>query len=589
MDRGTVSNSPGAARDHAGSISVIIPTLNEEDEVVSLLDHLDDIEDGLEVIVVDGGSRDSTTRLAGGRAKLVHSPRGRAIQMNAGARAASGEILWFLHADCRPHRDSLAALRAALEKSDVAGGAFVYILDAPGALLRVAETLSNLKNRIMKLVFGDMGIFVKAERFRAIGGFAEIPLMEDMDLCRRIKKTGRLAILPQPMRTSARRWKREGAWRNIVRTWSLQFAWSLGVPPRLLARYYSFGPQRPLITQPEPHREDSMDPQLVPCDFDATLEASGLYPLQAEKLDVLQINFGRYCNQACHHCHVEAGPKRSEAIDRGTLESRLHVLRSTSIPNVDLTGGTPEANPHFRWFVAECRRLDRHVMVRSNLTILLEPGMEGIGEFFRDQRVEVIASLPCYLEKDVDDQRGHGVFHRSITALRTLNAIGFGQAGTDLILNLVFNPEGPALPPAQGPLEAEFKRELVARHGIVFNRLFTITNMPIGRFRDSLRRTGDYDEYMSKLAASYNPAAAVVVMCKRTLSVGWNGLIYDCDFNQMLEMTCDHGAPRHIRDFDLARLETRRIVTGQHCFGCTAGSGSSCTGALIDPSTGAGS
>jgi len=316
-------------------------------------------------------------------------------------------------------------------------------------------------------------------------------------------------------------------------------------------------------------------------DFDASLRDCGLFPLRSHGIEVLQINFGRLCNQACRHCHVEAGPGRKEAIGKETLDACLRILSAGRIPTVDITGGAPEMSPHFRWFVRECRALRLKVMVRSNLTILLEPGQEDLGTFYRDQGCEVIASLPYYSRKVVDAQRGAGVFGRSATALRRLNGLGYAQEGSGLTLNLVMNPGGAFLPPPQAAVEADFKRALLRDHGILFSRLLTLVNMPLGRFRDLLLQRGMYDEYMERLISIFNPKAAGAVMCRTTLSVRWDGAIFDCDFNQTLGLTCDHGAPDHIRDFDLARLTNRRIVTGAHCYGCTAGAGSSCGGAIL--------
>lgn len=317
-------------------------------------------------------------------------------------------------------------------------------------------------------------------------------------------------------------------------------------------------------------------------DFDDSLRESHLFPLTTTGIEVLQINFGKLCNQACKHCHVEAGPNRTEIISREVLQSCLDILRTSEIPTVDITGGAPEMNPHFEWFVREVSKLDRHVMVRSNLTILLEPEFTHLPDFYADHRAEIIASLPYYSERFVDSQRGKGVFNRSIKALQILNQVGFGDAKTGLVLNLVYNPAGAFLPPSQAGIEADFKRELFQRHGIRFNHLFTIANMPIGRFKDFLIKTGNYESYMQRLIAAYNPQAAAGVMCRYTLSVGWEGSLYDCDFNQMLELNCNHGAPDHIRDFNLELVKARQIVTGLHCYGCTAGAGSSCGGAVLD-------
>lgn len=317
-------------------------------------------------------------------------------------------------------------------------------------------------------------------------------------------------------------------------------------------------------------------------DFDNSLQESELFPLTATDIGVLQINFGRLCNQSCRHCHVEAGPNRTEIISKEVLEMCLDILRSNQIPTVDITGGAPEMNPHFKWFVKEAVALNRHVLVRCNLTILLEPGYERLAQFYADQRVEIIASLPYFSERFVDSQRGKGVFNKSIKTLQILNEFGYGDEKTGLMLNLVYNPAGAFLPPSQEGIEADFKQELLQRFGIRFNHLFTIANMPIGRFEEFLTKTGNYEAYMQRLIVAYNPQAAAGVMCRYTVSVGWDGSLYDCDFNQMLELNCNHGAPDHIKDFDFAKLKTRQIMTGLHCYGCTAGEGSSCGGAVVE-------
>ncbi len=315
--------------------------------------------------------------------------------------------------------------------------------------------------------------------------------------------------------------------------------------------------------------------------FEQTLAAAGLAPLRATGIEVLQVNVGKRCNQTCRHCHVDAGPERREVMSRETMALCLEVLAGTDIPILDVTGGAPEMNPHFRWLVAEARRLGRHVIDRCNLTILLAPGFDDLPHFLAEQRVEVVASLPCYLAKNTDAQRGDGVFDKSITALRRLNALGYGRPDSGLVLTLVYNPLGPSLPPPQPDLEAAYRQELAQQYGVCFNRLYTITNMPISRFLEDLVRVGRLDEYMARLVAAFNPAAAAGLMCRTTLSVGWDGRLYDCDFNQMLDLELTSGLPRHIRDFHAAALAGRRIVTGEHCYGCTAGSGSGCQGAIV--------
>lgn len=314
--------------------------------------------------------------------------------------------------------------------------------------------------------------------------------------------------------------------------------------------------------------------------FPDALADSGLWPLRATGIRVLQVNVGKLCNQTCRHCHVDAGPDRTEVMTRETMRHCLDALAGADIPTLDVTGGAPELNPDFRWLVEAARGLGRHVIDRCNLTILLAPRFEDLPAFLARHRVEVVASLPCYLPANADRQRGDGVFERSIEALRRLNALGYGR--TDgLPLTLVYNPLGPSLPPPQPELEDAYRRELSSRYGVAFTRLFTITNMPISRFLDDLLQSGRFDEYMRKLTDAYNPAAAAGVMCRTTLSVNWDGRLSDCDFNQMLDLGLAPGLPAHIRDFNRVTLATRRIVTGQHCYGCTAGAGSGCQGAIV--------
>ncbi len=316
--------------------------------------------------------------------------------------------------------------------------------------------------------------------------------------------------------------------------------------------------------------------------FAQALAEQGRACLRADGIEVLQVNVGKVCNQTCQHCHVDAGPDRRESMSRDVAEACLRVLAATDIPTLDVTGGAPEMNPNFRWLVEEARRLGRRVIDRSNLTILVAPGFDDLPEFLAKHEVEVVASLPCYLEENCDRQRGHGAFQRSIEALRRLNALGYAQPEGPLKLTLVYNPLGPILPPPQAQLEDDYRRELRARYGVEFTRLYTITNMPISRFLDDLLRSGQYEAYLRKLVEAFNPAAVDGVMCRTMISVDWRGRLYDCDFNQMLELPLDAQAPQTIHDFDLARLAARRIVTGRHCYGCTAGSGSSCQGRIVE-------
>ncbi len=314
--------------------------------------------------------------------------------------------------------------------------------------------------------------------------------------------------------------------------------------------------------------------------FDRRLEESGLFPLASTGISAFQANMGRLCNMACRHCHADAGPDRSEVMTEETAAECLKVIRRERLQTVDITGGAPELNPSYRWFVKGCREAGARVKTRTNLTVLLEEGCKDLPRFFAENSVEVIASMPYFLRETVERQRGRGAFSSSIEALKLLNSAGYGVEGSPLLLNLVYNPCGAYLPPRQEAVEADFRREMKRRCGVAFTNLFTITNMPVGRFLEFLRESGNMERYMERLRASYNPVAAANVMCRETISVGWDGFLYDCDFNQMLGIRCGYGAPVHIRDFDAVRLGGRRIATGPHCYGCTAGAGSSCTGAV---------
>ncbi|OQP60330.1 arsenosugar biosynthesis radical SAM (seleno)protein ArsS [Niastella populi] len=315
--------------------------------------------------------------------------------------------------------------------------------------------------------------------------------------------------------------------------------------------------------------------------FQQKLEAAGLFPLKPAAIDIFQVNMGKMCNQVCSHCHVDAGPDRKEIMSKETMQQCLHIIRNDqSFTTVDLTGGAPEMNLHFRWFVGEIKKMNRTVLVRSNLTIILaNKKYHDLPEFFKENNVQVIASLPCYTKENTDRQRGDGVFEDSIKALQMLNAVGYGKENSGLKLTLVYNPGGASLPPPQQTLETDYKQKLLDWFGISFNNLYVITNMPISRFLNYLLESGKYETYMEKLVNAYNPVAAANVMCRNTISIGWDGYIYDCDFNQMLELKVDCHS-RHIAEFNKEALTGRSIVVGQHCYGCTAGAGSSCGGAV---------
>ena len=305
--------------------------------------------------------------------------------------------------------------------------------------------------------------------------------------------------------------------------------------------------------------------------------------LKRRAVDVLQVNMGRYCNQACIHCHVEAGPTRKEMMSRDTVEAVLQFLSASKIPTLDVTGGAPELHPEFDYLVESAVALGRHVMDRCNLTVVFEPGKDYLPEFFRRHRVELVCSLPCYTAEKVDQQRGKGTFDLSIRALKIFNQLGYGQPDGGLKLNLVYNPVGPHLPPPQEKLEQDYKRILRDRFGIEFNHLYCLSNMPITRYAMHLKLRGEYDRYVELLSANFNAATLGQVMCRNLISVGWNGSIYDCDFNQMLDLAITDGAGKrlHISSLTLEQVAHRAIAVGDHCYACTAGAGSSCGGALV--------
>ena len=314
------------------------------------------------------------------------------------------------------------------------------------------------------------------------------------------------------------------------------------------------------------------------------LRATDFPSLRRQRLETLQVNLGYRCNQSCTHCHVAAGPNRTEQMSRQNVDAVLAFLEQYRIPTLDVTGGAPELHPLFRELVSRARALGLRVIDRCNLTVLEEPGQHDLAQFLADQRVEVIASLPCYLEENVDRQRGKGVFDASIRALRRLNELGYGREASGLVLHLVYNPQGPTLPPSQEKLEKDYKRELGQRFGIVFDRLYTLANMPIQRFGSTVISKGTFHQYMSLLRSAHQQANLESVMCRTLLSVDWQGFVYDCDFNQMLRLPLAQGhRPRtHLSQLNVALLAGQPIRVADHCYGCTAGQGSSCGGALSD-------
>ena len=316
--------------------------------------------------------------------------------------------------------------------------------------------------------------------------------------------------------------------------------------------------------------------------FQDKLKETNLFPLPTTPMEIFQINVGKMCNQVCKHCHVDAGPDRKEIMSKETMQDCINAIQKTNIHTVDLTGGAPEMNPDFRWFVEELSKLGKKIIVRCNLTIILaNKKYHDLPDFFKKHKIEVISSLPYFSASKTDAQRGEGVFEKSIRALKLLNDVGYGKEGSGLILNLVYNPAGAFLPASQAALEKEFKIKLKSGFDIEFNSLFAITNLPISRFLDYLVSSKNYESYMEKLVAAYNPIAATNVMCRNTISVSWDGFLYDCDFNQMLDLKVAAHNSQHVKDFNIDSLSERNIIVNQHCYGCTAGSGSSCGGSVV--------
>jgi len=326
--------------------------------------------------------------------------------------------------------------------------------------------------------------------------------------------------------------------------------------------------------QPASDAESSIDT------FTDTLIKNGKSLIQAKGIDVLQVNLGCRCNLACVHCHVKAGPLRAEMMSLENIEAVIHILDGSPIKILDLTGGAPELHPHFRFLVTAAKAIGCHVVVRSNLVIFFEHGQESLPAFYEVNGVEIVASLPCYSAFNVDEVRGDGVFGKCIQALKLLNERGYGHADGSLKVHLVHNPTGPFLPPPQAFLEAQYRRELLGNFGVRFNCLYTLANMPLGRFKDTLVKSGKLDIYLGELHKAFNPATLDGIMCRRQVSVGWDGVLADCDFNHVAGLTLHNGCPDNIRNFDYELLCRRQIVVSEHCFGCTANQGSSCNGTV---------
>lgn len=346
-----------------------------------------------------------------------------------------------------------------------------------------------------------------------------------------------------------------------------------------VATHKSLSAQKHELSEVDRQLKLLKDANLTP--FQDKLAESNLFPLTVTKLDNFQINVGKMCNQVCKHCHVDAGPDRKEIMTRETMQQCLDAIDKTECSTVDLTGGAPEMNPDFRWFVEQLSAKGVKVLVRCNLTIIVaNKKYNDLPEFFKKHKVEVVSSLPYFTSTKTDAQRGDGVFDKSITALKMLNEVGYGIEGSGLKLDLVYNPSGAFLPPDQASLQADFKKKLKDRFDIDFNELYAITNLPISRYLEYLVASDNYEGYMNKLVAAYNPTAASNVMCRNTISIGWDGYIFDCDFNQMLDLKVA-AKGQHLKDFDIDALTNRSIIVNQHCYGCTAGAGSSCGGTVV--------
>jgi radical SAM/Cys-rich protein len=316
--------------------------------------------------------------------------------------------------------------------------------------------------------------------------------------------------------------------------------------------------------------------------FAEQLRKCGAYPLKATGIDILQMNITRRCNMACKHCHVKAGPKRTEMMSQEILSQCVKATEHPSITTIDITGGAPEMHPDIEWLIREMAALGKRLLVRSNLVILLDPQYHHLMEIFAANRVELVGSLPDYRAQRSDRQRGNGVYNRIMEAMQELNRTGYGVAGSGLILDLVHNPAGAYMPGSQSALESEYRRVLYQEHDVVFNSLFCLVNCPVGRYLEYLKSSGNLEDYMRTLRNAFNPQAANLVMCRKTVSVGWDGRLFDCDFNQIENLTVNSGSPAHIRDFKVDLLAGRQIEVRDHCFACTAGAGSSCGGALMD-------
>ena len=558
--------------------SIIVPVLNEADQINATIEHLcnQNTEGNCEIIAVDGDQQSSTINaLQNKSVKAIISPKGRGRQMNAGATIARGEILIFLHADTRLPEMALKKISQALEKEKYVAGAFNLAIDSDRLFLKYIAVRASFRSRLNRIPYGDQAIFIRKDYFDQIGKFKEIPLMEDVDLMRRIKKRGdKIIILRDRVKTSARRWETEGVLYTTIKNQILVSLYYLGVSPYKLAKFY-----RLCSNGQVKKKNKSM------LSFKQMIEDVNPYLLKLNKLQTLQVNLGNRCNQHCRHCHVQAGPNGKKIMPKTVMEKIIVFLRSHPGLCVDITGGCPELNPDFKFFIESIVELTSSVIVRTNLTVFFEPGLSWIPQWYHENKIILIASLPCYTDENVDQQRGQGVFEKSIAAIKLLNNLGYG-INEQLQLNLVYNPGADFLPGPQAQLEADYKKELGEKYGVVFNNLFTITNAPIGRFRQYLKANGKLEQYLQLLVENFNHDAARNIMCRNLLSVDYSGIVYNCDFNQVLNLpvTNNSGKLTTVEQLDDVLQENIEIITDKHCFCCTAATGSSCTGSLVKES-----
>ncbi len=555
--------------------SIIVPVLNEADQIKSTIEHLhkQKMKGICEIIVVDGNPDGGTIKnIQNKSVKTVTSSKGRGRQMNTGVAIACGEILVFLHADTRLPEMALEKIYDVLQSKKYVGGAFGLAIDSDRLLLKYIAARARFRSRLNRIPYGDQAIFIRKDYFDRIGRFKEIPLMEDVDLMRRIKKRGdKIIILRDRVKTSARRWETEGALYTTIRNQILVSLYYWGVSPYKLVKFYR------LCSNGQVKKRNKNTPS-----FKQMIENANPQLLKLNRLQTLQVNLGNKCNQHCKHCHVQAGPNGKKIMSKTVMEKIVVFLRSHPDLCVDITGGCPELNPDFKFFVESIAELTSSIMVRTNLTVFYESGLSWIPQWYRENKIILIASLPCYTDKNVDQQRGQGVFEKSIAAIKLLNNLGY-CFDKQLQLDLVYNPRADFLPRPQAQLEADYKRELGEKYGVVFNNLFTITNAPIGRFRQYLKANGKLEQYSQLLVENFNPEVAKNIMCRNLLSIDYKGTVYNCDFNQALNLPVanNSGKPTTIEQLDDVLQGNIEIITGQHCFCCTAGAGSSCTGSLV--------